>query len=224
MPGSTAGPPPNPPRPPPPPACHAAAWPPPAPRPPAPPSGSPRRFHWTRFSPASFVPGDLADHAAGDVGDGDLHVAGRRALQVVADGRARRRVLAAEVLAAARGDALRDVVAPRHRRPRCEQRDVGRRGLVGQLLERGDVVDDPDAPAVRADDQVVVARVHEDVVDAHRRQARHEPLPLPCRRRARRRSAYSVPRYSRLRFFGSSRTTLTLPVGRLPAIDVHVSP
>ena len=34
----------------------------------------------------------------------------------------------------------------------------------------------------------------------------------------------SVPAYSRLRFFGSSLTTLTLPSGRLPETDVQVSP
>ena len=50
--------------------------------------------------------------------------------------------------------------------------------LVSQLLQRRDVVEDVDAAAVRSDDEIVVTRVDEDVIDTDRRQAVHEPLPL----------------------------------------------
>ena len=126
------------------------------------------------------------------------------------------RVLAAEVLVAADGDALGRVLPPGHGWSGREQGDVGRRDRVGHLLERADVVDDPDAPAVRPDDEVVVARVHEDVVDPHGRQPGHERLPLLA---AVQRDVASRTRCrgtAGSRFFGSSRTTFTFPIGRLP--------
>ncbi len=73
-------------------------------------------------------------------------------------------------------------------------------------------------------DQIVLAGMDDDVVDADRRQALHEALPRLARHRATRRRAYSVPRNSRFLLRGSSVITLTLPSGRLPAIEVHVSP
>ena len=39
-----------------------------------------------------------------------------------------------------------------------------------ELLQRRDVVRDPDAAAVGRDDQIVVARMDQDVVGAHRRE------------------------------------------------------
>ena len=72
------------------------------------------------------------------------------------------------------------IVQVRDRRPDVEQVHVLRLQLLRPLLQRRDVVRYPDAPAVRGDNQVVVTRVNEDVVGAHRRIVAHEFLPLPA--------------------------------------------
>ena len=112
----------------------AAAARPPRPPPPPPPRRGRRgpafgpRFHCTRFSPASFVPSISRTTRPVDVADRDLHVAGRRGLQLVADRRAALRVLAAEVLVAPSSPyRLLDVVHPRRGRPHVEEVRVGRR-------------------------------------------------------------------------------------------------
>ena len=51
-------------------------------------------------------------------------------------------------------------------------------GFVRELLQRGDVIHDPDAASVCPDDQVVLARLHEQIIDPDGRQAGGEPFPL----------------------------------------------
>src|SRR5260370_543409 len=48
---------------------------------------------------------------------------------------------------------------------------------VAQLLDRRDVVEDPDRPAVRAEDQIVLAGMNGDVVDGDGRQVQAEAHP-----------------------------------------------
>src|SRR5215468_990020 len=55
---------------------------------------------------------------------------------------------------------------------------VGGERLLVQLLQRSDVVNDPNAAPVRGRDQVVVARVDQQVVHTHGRQTGHELFPL----------------------------------------------
>ena len=48
---------------------------------------------------------------------------------------------------------------------------------VGVLLDRLEVIEDPDRAAVRREDHRVVARVQRDLVDAHGRQVRLDAHP-----------------------------------------------
>ena len=49
-----------------------------------------------------------------------------------------------------------------------------------ELLQRRDVVGDPDAAPMGGDDEISVARMDQDVVGAHRRIVVHELLPVPA--------------------------------------------
>ncbi len=114
----------------------------------------------------------------------------RRLLQVEVDGggrcevgrvvrraalRDRERVAAHEEEVAARRAAA-DAV-PFRSDAVVEEVRVGGEHRGRELLERPDVVQDPDAASVRAGDQVVVARVDDEVVDGHGGQSVHEPVP-----------------------------------------------
>jgi hypothetical protein len=91
-----------------------------------------------------------------------------------------------------------------------------------ELLQRTDVVRNPDSTRVSGDDEVAVARMDQDVVDARRRQVVHELLPLPAAVE-RMWSPNPLPTY-RLRFFGSSRTTEYCRRQESPATDVQRCP
>src|SRR3954452_518095 len=126
------------------------------------------------------VPGahKCANLAAGDVTDGDAHVGSRSAFQPVADRRSLCGVLSAEELRALEEDGLLYVRDPGDRWPDIEQDSIGRCRWVRQLLQRGDVVHDVDAAAVRAENEVVITRMHEHIIDSYCGQAVHEPLPF----------------------------------------------
>src|SRR6185312_7743757 len=117
------------------------------------------------------------ERAAERVGDRHLHVVGRR-LEVIADRRAARRVLADEHFLAADVRTVGEIGDPGDGGPRREDVDVLRLHLRGELLERRNVVGDPDAPPVRRDDDVALRRVDEDVVGAHRGIIVHELFPV----------------------------------------------
>ncbi len=55
---------------------------------------------------------------------------------------------------------------------------VGRRHLGRPADQRGQIVEDPEAAAMRADDQVVVARVDHQIVVERGRQVGAEPRPV----------------------------------------------
>ena len=127
----------------------------------------------------------------------------RRVLQPVVDDHAVRRVLAGveqtllllagrrldlPVRIAHRADhAVRDLTArprlvavtairpPADRRPRGEQMRVGARDRAGHLVERREVVEDPERAAVGRDHQIGV--LHDQVVDRRDRQVARQPLP-----------------------------------------------
>ncbi len=69
------------------------------------------------------------------------------------------------------------VVEPRDGRTDVEQRRVRLTYRRRELLQRRDIVRDPHAAPVRRDDQIVVARMDQDVVRADRRVVVHELLP-----------------------------------------------
>src|SRR6185437_8254511 len=107
-----------------------------------------------------------AERASERVGDRHLHVIGRR-LEVIADRRTARRVLSDEHLLPADVRAVGEIGDPRDGWPRREDVDVLRLDFGRELLERRNVVGDPDAPSVRGDDDVALRGVDEDVVGPH---------------------------------------------------------
>ena len=73
---------------------------------------------------------------------------------------------------AASVSAQANVVEPLRARPHIEQELILVHGFAArELLQRRDVIEDVDASTVSADDQVVIARVNQNVVNANRRQA-----------------------------------------------------
>ena len=59
-----------------------------------------------------------------------------------------------------------------------EQVDVGREDIVAQLLERRDVIENPDTSSVRRRDEVAVARVDDQIVHRNGRHVVHQAMPL----------------------------------------------
>ena len=109
-----------------------------------------------------------------------------------------------------------DLVRRRDRRQRRLAREVLRR----QHLQRPDVVENPDAAAVRAEDERVVARMNDEIVDRHGRQVRQRATATSTSGRRRSRSARRA-RGASTRKCGSrgcSRIRLT-PVSGRPAHD-----
>src|SRR5918996_6073112 len=92
--------------------------------------------------------------------------------------RSARRVLPNEHLLPAHLLATLLIVQIRHRRTDVEKIRLRGLHLRRPLLQRRDVVRDPDAPAMRGDDEVIVTGMDEDVVGAYRRKVVHEFLPL----------------------------------------------
>ncbi len=131
----------------------------------------------TRLIPAFLVPSSVRITRPVASAIVILTSPGCRRRQVVVDRRAARRVLADEHLLAADLLAALPIVEVGDRRTDVEEHRVLRRRRR-ELLQRRDVVGDPDAAPVRRDDQVVVARMDQDVVDARRRKVVHELLPL----------------------------------------------
>ncbi len=123
-------------------------------------------------------PGDLAHVLAGRVGNLQLDALDL-ILEVPRDDRRLRRVLAEERLVAPELIVAVACRAPEHRgRRRREQlRARRRRQRRRVLLDRLEVVEDPDRAAVRGEEHRVVARVQRDLVDPHRRQVGLQPLP-----------------------------------------------
>src|SRR6266480_2369470 len=72
--------------------------------------------------------------------------------------------------------AIRD--APLRCRPDIENVQVLAGDRVGPLLEWREVVENPDRPPVRTEDEVVVARVDGDVVDRYCRQIELDARPV----------------------------------------------
>ncbi len=121
---------------------------------------------WLLLVRLALAAGDLADFLTVLIEDGDLHLvllAGR--LQEEVDHRAVGRVGTEEKLPAC--GAFVGPRAPHRGGANVEELEVGGSHRVVQLLERRDVVEDPDGAAVGAEDQVVFARVDEDVVHRH---------------------------------------------------------
>ena len=54
--------------------------------------------------------------------------------------------------------------------PARKERRLARHDFRGQVPQRRQIVDDPDAPAVRREDEVVVARMHLQVTHRHARE------------------------------------------------------
>ena len=99
------------------------------------------------------------------------------ALEVEVDQGPVGRVLALEEEVAAAVAAALDAEPARARLAGFEQGGVLSQDRVGCLAQAGDVVQDPDAAAVRRRDQVVVAGVDEQVVDRDRGQVEPERRP-----------------------------------------------
>ncbi len=120
----------------------------------------------------------LAHDFSGAVGDGDAHLIFfvGLALQVVVDDCAVRRIRPEKHLLPGIGAAIRD--APFGRRTQVEEMQVFRGDRIGPLLERCDVVEDPDRSSVGAEDQVVFAGVDGDVVDRNGRQIQFQLRPV----------------------------------------------
>jgi anaerobic selenocysteine-containing dehydrogenase len=114
---------------------------------------------------------------------GDLQRNGRRGLlQVPRQAHGLRRVLPVERLIAPEliVAIARRALIPGERRRR-EQIRVGRCRLRRrELLNRLEMIEDPDRAAVRRQNHRVVARMQSDLVDAHRRQVGLDALPLPA--------------------------------------------
>ena len=107
--------------------------------------------------------------------DLERYRSGRRGLQVVIDRRAARRIVGVRLV----GLRRRPVVGLRrqqHRSRRPEENRVGRRGVGGRVPQHADVVQDPEAAAVRRDDQIVV--LDRQVAHRRRRQVQLQRLPV----------------------------------------------
>ena len=115
----------------------------------------------------------LAQHGPRPGADRDQDAVGLRT-QPVAHSGARTRIRRS--IDAGR-PALGAVRVVRSRPAHGEQVGAGRHHLGAQLRQRRDVVHDPDAQAVRADHQVVLAGMHDDVVHRHRGQPAVQPAP-----------------------------------------------
>src|SRR5215831_2958851 len=121
-----------------------------------------------------FCAGERTHDFAGVIADRDLHVTLWRRLQVVTDRRARDRIRRAEPFRATGVAAQAHVVIPEHARTNIEQRDIALH--LAELLQGADVIEDVNPAAMRADDQIVITWMDENVVDPNARHARHEFL------------------------------------------------
>ena len=117
------------------------------------------------------------DQLAGRVEDLELERADEVARALIpGDHRPRGRVLADEL-----GVALHPAAGALHpllHGPPGQERDRPREHPRGERAERREVVEDPDAAAVRAENEILRLRMHEDVVVPRRRQIRGEPRPV----------------------------------------------
>ena len=135
---------------------------------------SPVRSHHTRLKPALLVPSRVVTSSPALSSNAELHCAGALAQPIGERGLALRVFAVGPVAEHGRGLGHR-AEAVGVARP--EQVRGRRRHLVGQLLHRTQVVQDPVAAPVRSDHQVVEVLLLEDPVVRCRRQARHEALP-----------------------------------------------
>ena len=101
----------------------------------------------------------------------------RRIRQVVLDGRAWLRILACPVLVARHRTALAEVRLPQHGFAGWKEMERARHDFVVHALQGRHVVHDVDAAAVSGQNEIVLPRMHQDVVDPHHRQAGHETIP-----------------------------------------------
>ena len=115
-----------------------------------------------------------AHRAAPRAADGDLGLAGGARVDV--QQRALGRVLRDEELVA--GVPLVVVDPPGDRVPDREEVQVLLEHRRVEGGERGDVVGDPDTPAVGPEDQVVLAGVNREVIHRHRRNLAADPVPV----------------------------------------------
>src|SRR6185369_4106077 len=117
--------------------------------------------------------GQATDRFARVIVDRQLYVAvgGRCRFQVVTDRRAGSGIRAAEQFRTTPEAGQAGIVLPDRSRSHFKQVHIRVEHLLRDLLERTDIVEDVDATAVRTHDQIVVTRMDEDVVDAHRRHA-----------------------------------------------------
>src|ERR1700761_1152655 len=67
---------------------------------------------------------------------------------------------------------------PFNSRPHLEKVSIGRQHLVRQLLERGEIVENPDRSAMCSDDQIVLARMNLQVKHRNSREIVLELLPI----------------------------------------------
>jgi hypothetical protein len=65
-------------------------------------------------------------------------------------------------------------------RPHTREMALGLQPLRRQLLQDGCVVKNPEPPAMRTENHVVFPRMHDDVVNGHRRQVVPERHPRPA--------------------------------------------
>ena len=107
--------------------------------------------------------------------DDDSHRVPRRVSEIEMDQCPCRRILPTE-LEVVLDAALRDV-QPFRRQPVLENMHFRIQYGSSQLPQRSDVVRDPNAPTVRAGDQVGVAWMDDQVVDGDGRELVHEPVP-----------------------------------------------
>src|SRR5689334_20955851 len=139
-----------------------------------------RRLRQPAYTPLEAVHAllDIDVHRADDLvvlQELDLALAHSRLRQDV-DRRAALRILSLEF--AIRGVTLRlRIVLPQHRGSRVEQLEIGRVAAL-ELLERRDLVADPDRAPVRRDDEIAIAGVNQNIVHPHAGEAGHELLPF----------------------------------------------
>ena len=122
--------------------------------------------------------GERPHHLPLLIEDGDGHGSRRRGrLQVVVDARAVRRVIARRDFVLADDRIVRDLPEPIGRQRR-EQMHRLLNHLRCELLERGQVVENPEAAPVGGDDQVVKAFLHLNAVHRRVRQIHLQRLPV----------------------------------------------
>src|SRR5262249_14775506 len=122
--------------------------------------------------------GQSSDHLAGYIRYRDLDIARRRRLQVIADRRPRRAVIGNEIPGASRVSAKRRIPEPLDARSDFKNTYLLLHHSTADLLQRCYVDQYIHAAAVSGDDQIIVAWMNQQIVDAHSRQAGREALPF----------------------------------------------